>query len=243
MYNYMNCPIFCGLFKKDEPLVTKVQVDELTNIAQDCYDFEFDGESKFYPYELPESLKDIDFNCLVITGASGKGKSTLLKDFDFYNKNLKSFDNNKAIISNFKDTDDALDRLSSVGLSTVPTWTRPRNVLSIGEGFRADLALNIDSETIFDEFTSTIDRNVAISTVNSLKKYIIKHNLKKVVFCFCHKDYIDYLEPDFVIDLDTENVYDCRNQNLKKELSCLSLRSQTTQKNLTSGRFLGNIII
>ena len=44
----------------------------------------------------------------------------------------------------------------------------------------------------FDEFTSTVDRNVAISTVLGIKKYIVKHNLKKVVFCSCHKDYIDY---------------------------------------------------
>jgi ABC-type ATPase with predicted acetyltransferase domain len=241
--NYSDCEVKAYLFKKDEPLISKVEIDDLTNVAQECFDYEFDGESNFFPYELPEFLKKEKFQTLVITGASGKGKSTLLKEFDFYNKKLKKFDNSKAIISNFKDKDDASDRLSSVGLSSVPVWVKPRNVLSIGEGFRADLALNIDSETIFDEFTSTIDRTVAISTVNSIKKYIKKHNLSKVVFCSCHKDYIDYLEPDYVIDLDLEKVFDCRNKQLKKVLSCQCGRSLTTQEKMTSGKYLGNIII
>lgn len=240
---YSECPIFCEIYKKEEPLVTKVPIDELTDVAQECYDFEFDGESKFYPYKLPKKLLETEFQTLVICGSSGKGKSTLLKEFSFYDKPKKEFDNSKAIISNFESKEDALDRLSSVGLSTVPTWTRPRNVLSVGEGFRADLALNINSDICIDEFTSTVDRNVAISTVNSIKKYIVKHNLKNVVFCSCHKDYIDYLEPSFVIDLDTEKVYDCRNKNLKKESSCQSMNSLTTRKNKSSGKYLGNIII
>lgn len=169
----------------------------------------------------------------------------LLKEFPFYSKEPKVFDNSKSVISNFDFTDkeDCMDRLASVGLSTVPTWCRPRNVLSVGEGFRADLALNIQSEMCFDEFTSTVDRNVAISTVLGIKKYIVKHNLKKVVFCSCHKDYIDYLEPDIVIDLDDEKVYDCRGVDLKKALSCQSTRSLTTQRKKTFGKYLGSIII
>ena len=241
--NYQNCPIFCKLTKKSEPIITQVPIDNMTDIAQECYDFEFNGDSIFYPYELPKKIKETEFQTLVITGSSGKGKSTLLKEFPFFYKKRKIYDNSKAIISNFTDKDDALDRLSSVGLSTVPTWTRPRNVLSVGEGFRADLALNIDSNICIDEFTSTVDRNVAISTVNSLKKYIIKHNLKNVVLCSCHKDFIDYLEPSFVIDLDDECVYDCRNKELKKASSCQSSRSLTTQKSKTFGKYLGNIII
>ena len=190
-------------------------------------------------------MNEIDYKICVITGSSGKGKSVLLKEFPFYQKELRKFDNSKSVISNFDFTDkeDCMDRLASVGLSTVPTWCRPRNVLSVGEGFRADLALNIQSEMCFDEFTSTVDRNVAISTVLGIKKYIVKHNLKKVVFCSCHKDYIDYLEPDIVIDLDDEKVYDCRGVDLKKALSCQSTRSLTTQRKKTFGKYLGSIII
>ena len=243
--NYQNCKILCTLQHKDEPLISKIPCDEYTQLAQSYFDYEFVGESKFYPYKLPKILDEIDYKSLVITGRSGAGKSQLLREFPFFYKKIKKYDNSKSVISNFDFTDkeDCMDRLASVGLSTVPTWCRPRNVLSVGEGFRADLALNIQSEMCFDEFTSTVDRNVAISTVIGVKKYIEKHNLKKVVLCSCHKDFIDYLEPDIVIDLDDEKVYDCRGVSLKKESSCLSMRSQTTQKKKTSGNYLGSIII
>ena len=243
--NYQKCKVICDLQKKEEPLISNIPCDEYTQLCQNYFDYEFVGESKFYPYKLPKSLKNIDYKCLVITGSSGKGKSQLLKEFPFYHKKLKKYDNSKSIISNFNFTskDDCMDRLASVGLSTVPTWCKPRNVLSVGEGFRADLALNIDSEMCFDEFTSTVDRNVAISTVIGIKKYIEKHDLKKVVFCSCHKDYIDYMEPDIVIDLDDEKVYDCRNVELKKELSCQFTKSTTTQLKKDFGEYLGDIII
>jgi len=86
--------------------------------------------------------------------------------------------------------------------------------LSVGEGFRADIALNIDNYTIFDEFTSTIDRNVAKSTCKGLHNFIIKNNLHNIIFSSCHKDFIPYLKPDFVIDLDDKKVYDCRGVDL-----------------------------
>jgi len=243
--NYQDCKVLCSLQRKDEPLVSKIPCDEYTQLAQSYFDYEFVGESKFYPYRLPKVLNEIDYRTCVICGRSGAGKSQLLKEFPFFEKKIKKYDCSKSVISNFDFTDkeDCMDRLASVGLSTVPTWCRPRNVLSVGEGFRADLALNIQSEMCFDEFTSTVDRNVAISTVIGVKKYIVKHNLKKVVFCSCHKDYIDYMEPDIVVDLDDEKVYDCRGVELKKELSCPSTRSRTTQRRKAFGKYLGNIII
>ena len=105
-------------------------------------------------------------------------------------------------------------KLSAVGLNSLPVWCKPRNVLSVGEGFRADVALNLESYNIFDEFTSTIDRTVAKSTCNGLQKYIRKNGLNHMVFCSCHSDYIPYLKPDIVIDLDTEKVYDCRGEKV-----------------------------
>lgn len=57
-------------------------IDEFTNEVQNNFDYDFTGESKFYPYELPKEVLDLDFNILAIVGASGKGKSTLLKDFE-----------------------------------------------------------------------------------------------------------------------------------------------------------------
>lgn len=217
---YNECKIIAKLKKKNEPLVSIVPCDEYTQMVQNNFDYTFTGESKFYPYELPKQIKDENFNIMTIVGASGSGKSTLLKEFDAkYLWSNKQYDVTKAIVSNFNTPEEASFKLSAVGLNSMPVWCRPRNVLSVGEGFRADIALNLESYTIFDEFTSTIDRNVAKSTCNGLQRYIRQNNLHNIVFCSCHKDYIPYLQPDIVIDLDDGCVYDCRGVDLKKHHS------------------------
>ena len=144
----------------------------------------------------------------MITGASGSGKSTFSK---FFGKEEElTWNNNKAIISNFENVDDAVLKLNAVGLNSIPTWCKPRNVLSVGEGFRADLARRIKSNCVIDEFTSTVDRQIALSCSKSIGKFIRNNNLQKCVFVSCHKDFIDTLCPDYVIDLDDECVYDTR---------------------------------
>ena len=82
--------------------------------------------------------------------------------------------------------------------------------MSIGEGFRVDLARRLKSNCVIDEFTSTVDRNVALSCATSIGKYIRKKDLKKCVFVSCHKDFIDCLHPDYVIDLDEKALFDTR---------------------------------
>lgn len=236
---YNECKVLYKLIKKKEPLITNVPIDEFTNMVQNNFDYTFTGESKFYPYELPKEILNMDFNILAIVGASGGGKSTLLKEFDGYEFNNKEYDSSKAIVSNFESPEEASHKLSAVGLNSMPVWCRPRRVLSVGEGFRADLALNLNSYTIFDEFTSTIDRNVAKSTCNGLQKYIRKNELNHMVFCSCHKDFIPYLQPDIVIDIDDECVYDCRGVDLKKA----SLSKCIAPKTKTFGEYLGSITI
>lgn len=231
---YNECKVIANIKRSDNPLVSKVPTDSFTNAIQNNFDYDFDGTSKFYPYELPQELIDKinqcnDIQSIVICGASGSGKSTLAKTLNFANFVNQQYDNDKALISNFKSVEDATNRLTSVGLNSIPTWCRPRNVLSTGEGFRADVALNIDSCVIFDEFTSTIDRNVAKSCAKGVGGYIKEHNLRNVVFVSCHKDYIDFLQPSIVIDLDEENVYDCRGQVLGELLPYKCTKQQTNQ--------------
>ena len=237
--NYKDCKVLCEIQKSDSPMISEVPIDEYVEMVDKNFDYDFTGKSEFYPYVLPNVINNIDYGILVITGASGKGKSTLLKSFDFYSRPKKQFDNTKAIVSNFNTPNDASERLSAVGLNSMPVWCRPRNVLSVGEGFRADLALNIDSNTVFDEFTSTIDRNVAKSTCNSIGRFIRDRHLHHVVFCSCHNDYIEYLKPDIVIDLDEEKVYDCRGADLGKTL----LFTSANQMTRACGEYLGDIII
>ena len=234
---YIDCKVLGKLKRKKTPLITKVSTDEFTDMVAKNFDYDFTGESKVYPFELPK-LPD-DFNILCIVGASGSGKSTLLKEFDLdYGFAWKKY-NDDAIVSNFKTPDEACEKLSAVGLNSMPVWCRPRKVLATGEGFRADLALNLDSYMIFDEFTSTIDRNVAKSTTNGIQKYIREKGLHNIVFCSCHKDFIPFLKPDIVIDLDEETVYDCRGEELGELLSCKSMKQ--TQK--ICGTCLGVITI
>lgn len=238
---YFECPILCNIKKKSEPLISIVPTDEFTDMVQKNFDYEFNGETKFYPYELPKEILDLDFNILAVVGASGKGKSTLLKEFKGYTYRTDTYDNSKAIVSNFDNPTEAGYKLSAVGLNSLPIWCKPRNVLSVGEGFRADIALNLKPYRIFDEFTSTIDRTVAKSTCNGLQKYIRKNNLTNMIFCSCHKDYIPFLRPDIVIDLDEEKVYDCRGKDLGKDLPSQSMNTKETRKNC--GGILGNITI
>lgn len=198
----------CNLNRSKVPLTSQVEVDEFTKEASKNFDYDFDGINKFYPFEVPQILKELDFNILCIVGASGSGKSTFSKYFGEPQK--LEWDNKKAIISNFENVEEAIDKLNSVGLNSIPTWCKPRNVLSVGEGFRVDLARQIKDNCVIDEFTSTIDRNVALSCCNSIQNYIRKKNIKKCVFVSCHKDFIDVLRPDYVIDLDEKALFDTR---------------------------------
>ena len=234
---YNECPVICNLQRKSTPLITKVRLDEYTAMVQRNFDYEFTGENIVYTYALP-NLPEY-FKTLVIVGASGSGKSTLLKEFHGYqNSNYYQYDND-AIVSNYEDPETASKRLSAVGLNSMPVWCRPRRVLSVGEGFRADLALNLESYTIFDEFTSTIDRNVAKSTCNGIKRFIDVEGLHHVVFCSCHKDFIPFLNPDLVIDLDEEKMFDCRGADLGESLPYKSMNLMPK----TCGVFLGSITI
>ena len=220
------------LRRKKEPLISKVIVDDYIKEVSKNFDYEFKGQNVFYPFELPRILKDLDYNILAIVGASGSGKSVLGREleklYDTKIINDLKWDNNKSIISNFEcDTDEAIKRLSAVGFNSIPNWCKPRNVLSIGEGFRVDLARSINDSCIIDEFTSTIDRNVAKSCSTSIQKFIRKKNYKKCTFISCHKDFIDYLMPDYVIDIDEGYLYDTRRKSRKSiKLSIYNITSK-----------------
>lgn len=204
----------CNLKRSKTPLTAKIELDNFTNKAQENFDYDFDGTNKFYPFELPEFLKQLDFNILAIVGASGSGKSTFSKYFGKEKELI--YNNDKAIISHFETPEIAVEKLGAVGLNSIPTWCKPRNVLSVGEGFRCDLARRIEDNCVIDEFTSNVDRNVALSCSKSIGNYIKRNNLKKCVFVSCHKDFIDCLCPDYVVDLDDECIYDTRSLPTRK---------------------------
>lgn len=186
------------LERNQTPLSVEVVTDEFIMAAEKAFDCSSNGKSTFYSWKKPNLT--IDFKLGVIVGSSGSGKSTLLKEFG--QEELPIWDSDKAIISHFKNPDDAINRLTSVGLNSVPSWYKPYHVLSNGEKFRADLARKIKDGAVIDEFTSVVDRNVAKAASVALSRYVKQNNIKNIVLSTCHRDILEWLEPDWVIDTD-----------------------------------------
>lgn len=191
--------------KSDKPLFSIVKKDEFIEASEKAFDCIFDGESRFYPWVKPDFIPN-DFRIGVIYGGSGTGKSTLLKEFG--EEELPNWEMDKSIVSHFNNPDDAINRLGAVGLNTIPSWYKPYHVLSNGEKFRADLARKIKSGAVVDEFTSVVDRNVAKAASVALSRFVKNNNIKNIVLSTCHEDIIDWLEPDWVINTNTGEVYD-----------------------------------
>jgi energy-coupling factor transporter ATP-binding protein EcfA2 len=183
-------------------LRTKINNDEYTNYIYDAYDIQNQEENICV---IPNNI-DLDeagdWNIGVIYGGSGSGKTTILKTFGDLED--PKFDGSKALIScfDFLTPDEACKLLSSVGLSSVPSWLRPYGVLSNGEQYRAKLAYMIGKATkseitVIDEYTSVVDREVACSMSFAMQKYLRKTG-KRVIVASCHFDILEWLQPDWV---------------------------------------------
>lgn len=185
-----------------EYLTSTIAPDAITDGVSRYFDYSFDGETKFkIPDMVP--MKGV-FQVGLIVGPSGSGKSTLLEKH--YGKpKLPDWDNAKAICQHFKTAEKAAEMFAAVGLNSVPTWMKPRNVLSTGEGFRADMARMIKDGATVDEFTSVVDRNVAKSAACAISRHIKENGICNVVFATCHYDVIEWLSPDWVYDTAQES--------------------------------------
>lgn len=183
-------------------LKNKIKNDKYTNYVYDKFDIQNREETEVsVNFSLGEA-KNFDWNIGVIYGSSGSGKTTILKQLGNLSKSV--FDSSKSLISNFDwlEPSEASRLLSSIGLSSVPTWLRPFHLLSNGEQFRAELAYKIgrakDGEVVLiDEFTSVVDRDVAKSMSYAIQKYLRKHN-KRMVVASCHYDIMEWLTPDWI---------------------------------------------
>lgn len=193
------------LQREKNPLTSTVERDEFIEASETAFDCRFDGISTFYPWKLPKKLPK-NFKIGVIVGSSGSGKSTLLKHFGM--EEQPEWNPNKSVISHFDNPEDGINRLSSVGFNSIPSWYKPYHVLSNGEKFRADLARKIKSNAVIDEYTSVVDRNVAKAASVALSRYVKNNNLENIVISTCHMDIVDWLEPDWVINTDTGELLD-----------------------------------
>lgn len=184
-------------------LESSILNDDYTEYVYGVYDIQ-DKEktSVSIPFDL-DQINSFDWNIGVILGGSGSGKTTILKNLGDIKE--PSFDDNKPLISNFDwmSPKEASILLSSIGLSSVPSWLRPYRTLSNGEQYRAKLAYIVSSSddvSLVDEYTSVVDRDVAKAMSFALQKYLRRHG-KRIIVSSCHYDILDWLMPDWVYSL------------------------------------------
>jgi energy-coupling factor transporter ATP-binding protein EcfA2 len=170
-----------------------------------------------YPADVTTSFSksiDIDlpdqWHIGLIVGPSGSGKTTIAKQL--FTEAIEPQWGQKPIFDEIpKTASQTAELFSSVGLSSVPAWLRPRHLLSGGEGFRADVAQVIalspgDTPSVIDEFTSVVDRQVAKAISVSVSKYA-RREKRQLVCVGCHYDVLDWLQPDWVLDMADNRYY------------------------------------
>jgi ABC-type lipoprotein export system ATPase subunit len=192
------------LNRSETPLVSEVEPDEITAKACLVFDYLENSKSVFFPWIKPDL--PTNYKIGLIVGSSGSGKSQMLQQFGVTHEN--KWTQNKSVISHFDNVEDATNKFYAVGLSSVPTWVKPYQVLSNGEKFRVDLAKSLQSNAVIDEYTSVVDRNVARAASVALSRYVKNNNINNIVISTCHRDIIEWLEPDWVIDTDTGQLLD-----------------------------------
>ena len=153
--------------------------------------------------EVPVTVPKLPTDGIVlIVGTSGSGKTTILRTVD--DPKPIVIDDTKTVIENFSTPERGEELLLACGLRTIPAWFRSPKTLSNGEFHRFEIAVGLDQgHCIIDEFTSVVDRDTAKSLALSVRKYFDK-NPGVLYIASCHRDIIDWLDPDWVYDTDLQ---------------------------------------
>ncbi len=173
-----------------------VEKDDLSIKLAQQFDYSWNGSTSFQEPQM--GLVPQNYGIGLIVGPSGTGKTLLLNRFGF-SKSPK-WDPDRSIASHFDTVENAQNRLAAVGMNSIPTWLKPYHVLSTGEKFRADTARALAPGAILDEFTSTVDRQVAQSISIAIRRYVDKTQLDRLTIATCHFDVIRWLEPDWIFN-------------------------------------------
>ena len=165
-----------------------------------------------------DELNTFDWNIGLICGNSGSGKSTILNLLG--EVKTYSFDNSKSVVSQFENLseEEVVDLLQSLSLSSVPVWLNKPNELSNGERARLDICYHLSKANegdiiLIDEYSSTVNRSSAKSMSYALQRYIRKKNLK-IILASCHFDIIEWLNPDWIFNLNKQNDNKCEIERL-----------------------------
>jgi len=151
------------------------------------------------PVTIPNLPKD---GIVLIVGTSGSGKSTILRNLA--HNQAVSLSPCSTVIENFSTAERGEELLLAAGLRSIPAWFRPPGTLSNGEYHRFEMAMALDQGiTCIDEFTSVVDRDTAKSLAYSVRQWFNK-NPGVLYIASCHRDIIDWLDPDWVYDTDLQ---------------------------------------
>jgi ABC-type lipoprotein export system ATPase subunit/GNAT superfamily N-acetyltransferase len=155
--------------------------------------------------ETPVTIPDMPQDGIVlIVGTSGSGKSTILRSLGY--TQVVGVNPGSTVIENFSTPERGEELLLAAGLRSIPAWFRLPGTLSNGEYHRFEMALTLDQGIkCIDEFTSVVDRDTAKALAYSVRKYYDR-NPSVLYIASCHRDIIDWLDPDYIYDTDLQEL-------------------------------------
>jgi len=192
----------------ESPIVDSFRVQQVAS----CFDLPIREKSTFSLRVQVPPLEG-EWRIGAIVGPSGSGKTVLGRSL--FGENFKDepgeWPTDRAVIDAFPGDSikTITDMLTAVGFSSPPSWVRPYQVLSNGERFRCDLARALLEDrplVAMDEFTSLVDRTVARHGAFAVAKAIRRIPSKRFVAISCHYDFLEWLQPDWTLDLATGQV-------------------------------------
>lgn len=228
-------------------IVKEVRPDNTFRVNSIINNFDLDVDHIHEHFTGNIAIEGVDWNVGLIVGSSGTGKSTIAKEC-FGDSYIKGYEYTaQAVIDDMpkdKSIKDVEKAFTSVGFASPPSWLKPYSVLSNGEKMRVDLARSILEDrdiVVFDEFTSVVNREVAKTSSYAISKAVRKQN-KKFVAVACHRDIIDWLEPDWIYDTDEKRFFTAGESSTAPK-STWKYTGLTTKLKSRYGKYSGSIII
>jgi energy-coupling factor transporter ATP-binding protein EcfA2/GNAT superfamily N-acetyltransferase len=163
------------------------------------------AEKSRVAWDVDMPLDDRKWNVGLIVGPSGAGKSSIARAL-WGERVVREFPwpEDRSILDGFPPSmsiKEIVALVTAVGFGSPPSWMRPYRYLSTGEQFRVTvaraLAESTDDVVVVDEFTSTVDRQVAQIASSTIQK-ALRRGDRQFVAVTCHYDVIDWLQPDWV---------------------------------------------
>lgn len=190
-------------------LVVESPVSTSTRARQVCSMFDVPPQEKArLAWSVTVPALDEPWNVGLIVGPSGSGKSSVMRRV--YGDMPRLAWGAPSVVDDFPRTlsvQQITEACGAVGFNTIPAWLRPFAVLSNGEQFRVDLArrlVELSDPIVVDEFTSVVDRQVAQIGAHAVQKFV-RRTGRRFVAVTCHYDVIDWLQPDWVLDMATQS--------------------------------------